>query len=303
MKDGNRVVVLGLRRSGTTIFWRTLRQDQRFVCYDEPFNPYIRNIPMKDKKDTWGELVGMFQRDPGGFWRRFSPIYDLQELEPDLTDGQAHWLGHLLESAPCLAMDFTRCHLKLSSLHVIIPDAYVVHLYRRAGSFASSHLIPSGGHANGMSRWKGYLKRAYCRKTFWTRYKHYDFWDVENIFGRHPQSRFGCLLQEAGFDVEVIMRSPAVVRLLAYWLFHYRKLESEGPSLWGHRFRSVAFEDFAAHPHEVLKDLYQRMTLPCPDWDFTEVRPAAQAFRAGDKRWREASKIAGFSSDEADRLL
>ena len=37
MDKAKHIILLGLRRSGTTITFKTFAQDERLICFDEPF--------------------------------------------------------------------------------------------------------------------------------------------------------------------------------------------------------------------------------------------------------------------------
>lgn len=100
------------------------------------------------------------------------------------------------------------------------------------------------------------------------------------------------------------MSSPAIVRLLAYWHYHYHYLEKNGPRVFGERFKTIWYEDFARDPANVMKDAYGWLGMDPPEGvRYDDVHPPKPAYRANDERWREAARIAGFSEEELETLL
>jgi hypothetical protein len=124
------------------------------------------------------------------------------------------------------------------------------------------------------------------------------------VIGQHAVSKFGLMLSEAGYDAEAIMAAPTVVRLLAYWHYHYHYLEREGPRHFGAHFTSLRYEDFATDPAGTMRRLYRWVELtPPPNADYPEVHPSKPPFRERDRRWRAAARVAGFTDQEIESLL
>jgi len=291
------ILILGLRRSGTTAFWETFRQDPRFVAYNEPFNPLIRHIcdPVWiDRYEAYREFRDLWDRNPAGFWHLYRAIQGLEEIQEDLSDAQASYLGYLLSNAEHSVCDLTRAHYKLASLAKLAPEAAVVHLHRSPGSFATSHLVPSGQQIPRRGdplRVRAQVARnaLYARlnrSTFWSRRDRYDYWGVEGIVGRSPDSLFGLRLDENGLDPVEIYRMPALGRLLAYWKVHHRHLEEQGPRHFGGRFMSVSFEEFCDRPADIVRRVYALLGADAPaDLDTSGIHPARGRYRPEHPDW------------------
>ncbi len=129
-----RIFIVGLRRSGTTISWDTFRQDRRLLCYNEPFNPMLRGVPIEIPNRSRTEFIELFRRDSWAFWRHFAPIGRIEELQDDLSDWQVAYLRFLMSRAESICLDTTRCHFRLAALHEVVPDATVVHLFRSSAA-------------------------------------------------------------------------------------------------------------------------------------------------------------------------
>lgn len=292
--------------SGTTIFWRAWRRDDRLQCFDEPFSG-LGGLPRDDARGTLSELVDLFkhQTDPDSFWKRYAPLHPLEELDASFTDGQIDYAQFLLEQSSRVVIDETHLHLHLPALAELASYAHVIHLYRRARGFVTSHLRPSWSRET--TWWRRAVRRMrheHNKHVFWTRQDQPPGLRRDVVIGRHPLSKFGLMLSEAGYDAERIMASPAVVRLLSYWHFHFHYLEREGPRLFGERFKSVRYEDFATDPAGVMGPLYDWIKLARPEClSFPEVHAPKPPYRPRDPRWREAARVAGFDDEELETLL
>ena len=296
--------ILGLNHSGTTIFWRSFRKDQRFLCFDEPFTPDLGVVfPRDNYKGTFGEYLKIYSESPNLFWDRFAPIWPSDELIEGLTERQKGWLDELNNKAGFKIIDETNLHMKLS--HLLQPDAYVVHLHRRARGFVTSHLVPSVPKGQHSARsFLQRLRRWNNQRIFWDR-THFPGGALRaNVIGADERSHFGLILAEAGYDAERIMRSPLVVRYLAYWHFHFKLMEREGPHLFGKRYLSVNYDAFAKNPRRVMEDVYGLLGITPPEEiSYFDVKHPKPAHDENSTKWREAAKVAGFSDDDIIQLL
>lgn|GEM_PF-1298733 len=298
------VWILGLMHSGTTILWRAFRKDTRFLCFDEPMSG-LDVLPGQNSRSSYGEFVHIFKRDPKKFWGTYAPLHILEELDSSFSEQQKVYIRFLLNQAHRVVIDETHLHLHLGSLREIAPKSHVLHLSRRASAFATSHLMPSWSRETTWPRRiVRRLRSAYNKRVFWTRHDFLPGLRRDAVIGCHPDSKFGLMLSGAGYDAKAIMAAPTVVRLLAYWHYHYHYLEREGPRYFGARFTSVRYEDFAADPAGTMRRLYDWIDFPPPEKvDYSEVHPPKPPFREGDRRWHEAARIAGFTEQEIETLL
>ena len=289
------ICIVGLRRSGTTIFWRTFRQDERLLCFDEPFNPRLYRLLEVNPKSTWDEFIAL-ERSEADFGRRYAPLQPGQEAEPGLDDAQSGYLSWLLDRGRPVLADFVRLTYKLDALRQVTPNAVVVHLHRDPASFASSHLLPSGG---GWRR--ALLELGWRRWSFWRRRGDFNRWQLEEVIGRDPSSAFGRRFAEEGYDAARLYALPAVARLLAYWCLSYEVAERTGRSQFGDRFVSVRFEDFCRDPRPVVNRIYETADLETPDLTLDHLRPASGPFRPEDERWNRWLKVLGMDHVALER--
>lgn len=300
------VWILGLNHAGTTIVWRAFREDSQFLCFDEPLTASVGfHFPDNNEKKTFDEYIQYFGSSPKDFWRIYEPMYPLQELNAELNQRQREYLTVLVQQAPKVVIDETHLHRHLHSISDMTPDGNFIHLYRRASAFVTSHLRPSLSASNNwLRRLVRTIRSEYNRSVFWERRSFLPGMARGEVIGHHPNSKFGELLSAEGYDVERIMASPILVRLLAYWHYQYHWVEHYGPRVCGTRFTSLRYEDFATRPQKTMTRLYEWMGLPPPAMQqYPNVHPPKPPFRPNDKRWLEAARIAGFSEDEIETLL
>ncbi len=284
------VFIVGLRRSGTTVFWRNFRQDERFTCFDEPFNPLHREIPRPHFKNTRTELIRQYRKNPSQFKSLFNPIKPLQELSDEFTPAQRTYIQFLLHNASHqhYVVDLTRCHFKIGALHSLFPGSYLIHLHKSPASFASSHLLPSYKR---LPRWSRGAKRFVDRFFFFSRRFNFNRWKMEDIIGRNSAGPFPRQVLEDPSFRENFGRAPAVSKLMSYWDILYKKVEKEGAHHFGDRFRSISLEAFCRAPEDVIQSLYQWIDLPYHPLSFNHVKFPSKPYKAGDPRWKERARL------------
>ncbi len=291
-----RVIIVGLRRSGTTAFWRTWRQDKRFVCFDEPFGSGLTQINDSSWKDlaySRIEMRKLWERDPLAFWNNFAPIQRSDEFRRGMSSDQRSYLSWLFESARHVCIDVTRCHFKIAQLKQVAPDAILVHLRRPPQNWLTSIALPShekvnwiqSGHWRTWRKFTRNTRNALSKRRFWTAKRGFGFQGYEEILGYGSDSLFGFRLRESGMDPETICRLPLVGRLLALWKLFGDEVESEGPKHFGNHFFSINFNDFCGAPRGVIEPIYERLGEEAPLFDFGGIRPPPTHFDPQAPQW------------------
>ena len=301
--SGIQVFFLGLRRSGTTLLFDVFRRDNRFICFDEPFSHAIRSVPAAFGKGTWDQYYKLVEREPEMFWDSIATISWDEELDQDLSASQVDWLRYLLSKGQNVLIDETHLHNKLKSLYQVVPDAHVIHLYRNASAFASSHLIPRDSAANFMHKLKNRVGQEYRKTRFWGADTQFNSWQLESIVGSDPHQKFGLMLERAQIDPRKAFAGGSVSKLLSFWLFHYRQIESMGRELFGQRFYSLSFESFCDNPTRSASEICEFIGIEHEIDRAPRIRPARKAHMAKSSRWIERATLAGFTSQEILDLL
>lgn len=300
--------ILGLLHSGTTVFWKAWREDKRFLCFDEPLRTAEELngcYPSNNSKKTLDELITLLEKDPKTFWNLATHSSPLDELDEEINSGQQRFLRYLMQQSSRVVIDETHLHLRISSLPQIAPNAHVIHLYRRARAFVTSHLRPTWSRETTWSRRiVRRLRHEHNKRIFWDRPDLLHGLARHEFIGQDPLNKFGLRLTKAGYDVKRIMEGPAVIRLLAYWHYHYHFLEREGPSCFPEHFKSVRYEDFANNPQTTMSEIYQWLKMVEPNnFQYNFVHGPKPPYQANDRRWIEFARVAGFTEEEIVTLL
>lgn len=276
----SRVLIVGLRRSGTTVFWRWFRADSAWRCYDEPFSEQLLRLPQEHEKVIWSEFIHLHEQNPAGFWDNYAPIHRADEFRSDLTDRQTRYLDWLMTQHDRTIIDTTRCHLKLAHIAENTAVDAVVHLHRSRRGFVTSHMLPN------RTDLLGRLRKQIRKSSFFTRTRDYDGWGMEMLAGRAPGSPLWLLLDQAGYASSGMYDLPGAGRLMVLWDFFSRTAEASGRSQFPGRFVSVRFEDFTASPSTVAGEISAALDLPVPpSVTRPEIRSAAVPHASDDERW------------------
>ena len=281
------IIIVGLRRSGTTAFWEAFRKDDSLCCYDEPFNPNLAELPKENSKGTRAEFIDLFENDAGLFNNFFSPISLLEESSADITRFQSDYLAWLLnqnQGRSAVVVDSVRIGFKLEKIYEIIPQAILVHLYRDPVAWISSHLLPSG-----RGTWRKKIANIYRHLYFWTRKGFYNNWGYQEIVEREISntSYWGSI----DIRAEDLRNKPAFLQLALFWHWAFRETERFGNEFWGDRFFSIPFESFCLNPEKVISDIYTVAELKWKNLDYSYVRAANQGFKPDSRRWQYVNDI------------
>lgn len=299
------LVIVGLRRSGTTAFWGLFREDERFACYNEPFNQQLARVGTlgwDGARFTAREFDALYRRDPAAFWHHYAPIARHDELKDGLSDQQARWLAWLHDTAEHTCVDVTRCHFKLASLRDVDPEAVVVHLYRPPANWVTSVVQPSTTHLKRLSNPAERLyhstrlrvQAARFRRTFWETRDGHRFKGFDELIGTHPGTYFGTRLAEAGLDPAEVYAMPDVGRLLTFWKLHHERVERDGPLVFGDRFLSINFNDVCRDPAAVRAHVYERFGMAPPAAPPRGIHPPPPPFAGNDPRWTDYARRLGL---------
>lgn len=276
-------IIVGMRRSGTTVFWKWFRHDRRLTCFDEPFSEQLMTLPREHPKEVFAEYRSLLDRSPQAFWAAYAPVHRAEELDAGLTSAQRSYLSFLADQGDHVVLDVTRCHLKVAALAEIFPEARFVHLVRDHHAFASSHLVPSRSDLIGRAR------AAHLRRTFWSRPGGFDSWGMETLCGTGPGSKLSLLLGDSGYDVHGFYTLPAVGRLLV--LHHFMTAAAESALAATGRSTVVQFEHFTESPEKVVRDACTSLGVmpPSPPTE-RHLFPASPGHRPSDHRWVEVDR-------------
>ena len=184
---GRPLVIVGLRRSGTTALWEALRAHPNLTAFDEPFHPRLWQGAREGTKGTWADLTALWRTEPSELAPGASPIEPLDELDPTAEDAQRTYFSVLLgQNGGAVVVDVVRTWNKMAALATVEPAPHVVLLVRSPAPWMLSHLLPSGA-----GTWKKLIGDVLRRHTAFTRRGLYNNWQYQTIIEhalktRHP---------------------------------------------------------------------------------------------------------------------
>lgn len=273
------VFIVGLRRSGTTIFWETLRQDNRFICYDEPFNPHLEELPAQNVKKTRDEFIRLYEQDTTNFQDKYVPISFKQEIQPDLTRSHVEYLHYLIQQNEHNIIDFTRCNFKVKALLKIDPDAKIIHIIRDPAGFISSHLGCQYSKGGRIRKLKNYIRRRF----FWHFRSYFDGYGLETIFNE-LMSGEGVVCE--GFRSKYNQKMPvtSVEKLLCLWKYSMDYVEDFGEKS-GKNYLRIYTPDFLVNPEKILSELYSKLGFPIIKFDLRRIHAPRTPLFPNHPRW------------------
>ncbi len=238
-----KILILCLRRSGSTAFWKMFRQDRRIVCYDEPFNPMLKSLPKEFLKKTNTEIIKLYNEDRDTFERYFTNINSIDECKNNITERQIEYLHFLLNTNKNVVIDSTRLNFKSESLlKNLDKNVFVIHLYRTPIAFTTSHIIPNRPELKKN-------KRQYIKSKIRARINKWRFWTLKTNFNNWG---YETIAKQLNIDTG----QEAYKKLLAIWKISFDMIEKAGKKLGKNRFLSLSFEDFANDPYKILEKIY-----------------------------------------------
>lgn len=260
------VFIITQHRSGSTIFWKTLRQDQKITCYDEPFRPHLRQYVangVDDKKKTMGEYL----QQTGLIEDHWSTIQPYEEVLPTLVSHQLQYLKALRATGPHVCIDFVRCSAKIKHLRESFPDALIIHLVRDPRAWVTSHMRPYGDWLQG-------LPENFFNHSGW-----FNFWHRQDLANH---------LGLKGYTHE---------KLLQIWNRLVKEAEAATPDM------TIQFEHFAQHPRAVVKIIYEHLScsIDVDAFDFSIIHPPNAPFTLNSAQWADA--IARYVGDENEKYV
>ncbi len=275
-----KLLIICLRRSGSTIFWNTFNQDERLTCFDEPFNPMYAELPRTFHKPEANAVKKLWAEDPETFWKYYAPIPWWEELDPELTPTQEEYLRFLFEQGEHVVIDVTRCHFKVEHILDRFPDVKIVYLTREPQAFISSHLLPNRTELSGLNFMRSRLKYFRQKMKFFFAKQGFDTWDMERIIGR-TNGKFDHTYLRGKTNIDHL---SAVEKLMCYWRCVDVAIKEEMGN-YPNQIMRLSFEDFCDQPEQVLKQVYTFCGLDSPVMDCSYIRSASRGYKPKSKEW------------------
>lgn len=294
-----RILIQGMRRSGTTILYDALCEDPDLQCFYEP---------LREESETPGGGSGAREGDAFAatreLRRRFAaeryPDLDIDEfnwggprkpeleLEPDLPEHCRELLAHLLAGSERVLIKETRLAGKLRPVAELAPDGFLVHVVRDPRAVAASMMMGRGEDREQRYPTADSFFEERERRKLWSSHK------LSKALLRRPEYAH-------------IRRPANFARILVVWRHNFETTAREGRRLFGDRYVQLRNEELRADPVGAISRVYRACGAPTPPavaaWARGAVRPPEAPFAANDPRWtdefarlgmREALEEAGY---------
>ncbi len=291
-----KIIIVSLRRSGSTIFWRAFRQDNRFTCYDEPFVNLLIHLPKLNRKKTTHEYIKLLKKKPSVFWKVYEPIDLSEEVSECMSNGQKRYLQFLLNSSENTVCGLTRCNFKIKELRNVCPKAYIIHLYRSPQAFVTSHILHNRPELGKIKSSLIKVKNFIYKNKFWSIKKDYNGWGYEAIIGSSDDGLFSTYLKENNIFIKDFNNVPAYGKLMYFWKICFEKVEKEGRFHFGKKFMSLPFEKFCENPEYYMEKIYNNIGLEMPKIDFKNIKIPNLGYKPNHTNWMRMAKKIGLPS-------
>lgn len=220
-----KIILFGLRRSGTTLAFNLFRQCRDLRCYYEPLHPNLVSPTASscidsDRKGAYSEfrlIREELQKQHAGFG---APKYDvLEELVPDnLTPRHLAYLDFLFGSSDHVLLQPVRLNYQLGQLRARYPDARFVWVLRRPEGYIKSVLA----YRPNMLTYRdagipGNMAIESCKKN--PLFRLMRGWNAfDNPWSQVAAANF---IVSARPCFRELSGSPTWIKLLALWYDHY----------------------------------------------------------------------------------
>jgi hypothetical protein len=277
-----KLIIQGMRRSGTTILFDLFREDPEFTCFYEPLaaaiNPCYGGGSGMNEIDYFESIRGLRQRfleqkslgfDPGMF-NHGAPKDPTLEFQKEFPEHVEDYLKMIFDEGENVLIKFTRASHKVEALHRLVPDAYFIHIVRDPRRVATSYLFGKNG-------------------------KHRDRYEDPKVFFNRARNRIGW--SSPAFSDYLISESndPKLrnlmdyQRLLLIWADTFKSARESGLAAFGDKYMLVQHEELVTKPNESLDKIYLHLNRECPDsvrkWASENVKAAKPVYAKGDVNW------------------
>lgn len=220
-----KILLFGLRRSGTTLAFNLFRQCEALRCYYEPLHPNLVSASgssciESDRKGAFSEfrlIYSELEKKHAGFG---APKYDVTEelIQNNLTPRHLEYLDFLFGSHENVLLQPVRLNYQLYQLRARYPDARFVWVLRRPEGFIKSVLAYRPSMLN--YRDAGLPSNraiANCKKNVVFRLMR-GWRAFDNPWSQVAAANF--IVNSRPFFRE-LATSPTWLKLLALWYDHY----------------------------------------------------------------------------------
>ncbi len=281
-----KLIMQGMRRSGTTIIYDALCQDPKLTTWYEPLaaakNPTIgggsgeqqadlfENI--RHERDKVANSIGTTEPDMFNHGAPKDATLEFTNVFPAEVSG---YLSHLFSQSENFMAKFTRVYCKVQCMKELCPDGIFVHLVRDPRAVTSSYLF--GKNQRNKNKFTG-PDVYFGRKTEYTAWSSRNFSNI--------------ILSQPGY--EQYTDPLDFERILLIWKYTFEETRRGGLDAFGSNYVMIRHEDFCNEPIQQLKKIYNIAGREIPDtvldWASKFVKKPKPPYESCDKRWFHAFK-------------
>jgi hypothetical protein len=282
----------GLRRSGTTIFYDVLSQDERLDLHYEPFaagktgelggGSEAQQIDfMLKHRQTKQAFIAAYPGDLSMEDLNYgAPQEPARELKTHLPQYCRDFIAFMLQRDEHTVIKFTRMYRKVFELAALAPRARFVLLVRHPQEVTASYLY---------GRKQNRRRKIPDRETFFSIGGTFNAWKFHEFF-QH------IIVEQKRSD---LADAPNWIRCLVLWQYTFEHAYHDGRAAFGDAFMVLRHEDLCNDPTGTVIRLYEHMGLSINEralaWAQTHVRRHPKECYGDDPRWLQAYDDLGLS--------
>ncbi|MGV3484539.1 MAG: hypothetical protein ACO1RT_08985, partial [Planctomycetaceae bacterium] len=130
-----------------------------------------------------------------------------------------------------------------------------------------------------------------------SRSRGFDTWSIERILTNFYHEETRELAKSLNLP-PYSNRMTSVMKLLHYWLLHYRVVERDLARFKNSKCLSIHFDEFSRDPEPLLTAVGNAAQIERSKFVFSHLKPVAAGHLPGDPRWISAMESVGFTPQE-----
>ncbi len=291
-----KLILQGMRRSGTTIVYDALDQDPDISLWYEPLaaakkpaiggGSGVRDIDVfKRLRDARSVFLAENEVEDSAILNHGAPRNPDLEFSREFPPVVEDYLRFLMNTSSPAIAKFTRLYTKVPEIYRLFPDAGFIHLVRDPRAVAISYLFGKNRRNE---------KHASPLEVFFTRQTERSAWSSYAISE----------LVRNEYIHENLPEPTDLERVLLIWRFTFERVRKDAMSTYGDKMLMLRHEDFCADPINELERLYSMIGSTVPEnvqkWASKNVRLPGPIHAEGDPRWIEAFDRMGMLQTVAD---
>lgn len=305
------IIIVGMRRSGTTILYDCLYNDKRFDSYYEPFTGNkndsgggsgVRKISYQNKLRNIRQAflnVNNIDNDLSIF--NYGPSRDFRlELLKNIPELHRNYLKYIVSQNKNTLLKFVRLYNKIETLHQFIPNAKIIHILKDPRRMTMSHLLGSEKLKN-----EGRIKKTI--KYFINKKKRFFFFKQKSKFDKWAFEKIINEIINKKLKYKKYKNSYSYEKLMLLWKIYNDNLEYEGKKYYKNNYLRIKHEELCIYPKKVLNKIYSFVELSPNEsvikWAIKNIRTPKKIFRVKSNHWQNSEEKIGINFAEWNKYI